>query len=79
MDSDKMAMLRMRADPGLISVDRLVMWRTRLACKVLEPVALPDWKRQEQVSAVQLAIKLLVRSGISDPVLISKRITEVRD
>lgn len=72
-------MLRMRADPGLISVERLIAWRTRLACSVLDPMALPNWKRQEQVSAVQLAVKLLVRSGISDPVLISRRITEARD
>ena len=58
----------------MVPVSERVMWRDALARHVLDRLALPDWKKQEQIEPVNSTIASLLTRGLTDPAAIANQI-----
>lgn len=61
-------------DFGLVSVSERLMWRDALARHVLDSLALPDWKIEEQIEPANATIACLIGRGLTDPAAITNHI-----
>ena len=61
-------------DFSLVPVSERLMWRDALARHVLDGLALPDWKKQEQIEPVNSTIASLLNRGLTDPAAIASHI-----
>lgn len=67
---------------SLISTHERLEWRDALSRNVLQQMklpdgnSLPDWKIEEQVASMNLAVASLIERGLSDPQAITEFFTQ---
>jgi hypothetical protein len=61
-------------DFGLVPIAERLLWREAFSRHLLDKMALPEWKKDEQVEPLILTIACLVQQGITDPRTISTHI-----